>query len=287
MQKWFLEPPEVSLGSPARAHGGTPFAHHVAMRQPVPAAVQLYSLRDVAAGDLPGTLEELARAGFLGVEYASLHDHAPAQVRRWATDLGLQGVAVHRRMPPGAEAARVLDEAAELGVDTVIVPWVEPVRVATEASIAELAAELAQARTQAATRGIRLGYHNHEFEPVPGADGTTALERLFELAGPDVIAEVDSYWATVAGADPAALVGRLGDRVRLLHIKDGPADPADRDAPQVAVGAGRVDVAGAIAAGTAVEWHIVELDTCATDMLEALRASLRSLVERGVSRGRV
>ncbi|MET0773563.1 MAG: sugar phosphate isomerase/epimerase, partial [Candidatus Limnocylindrales bacterium] len=238
-----------------------------------PLAVQLYSLREAAAHDLPGVLDQVARAGFLGVEYASLHDQAPAAVRRWAGDLGLAGVGIHRRMPPGAEGERVLDEAAELGVDTVIVPWVEPQRFATDEGIAALADELAGARAQAAARGIRLGYHNHEFEPAArDPAGTTGLERLFDLAGPEVVAEVDIYWATVGGEDPAALIGRLGSRVRLLHIKDGPADPADRDAPQVAVGAGRVDVAGAIAAGSSAEWHVVELDRCATDMIEALRS---------------
>jgi sugar phosphate isomerase/epimerase len=254
--------------------------------QPVPAAVQLYALREAAAHDFPGVLEQVAGAGFLGVEYASLHDHAPSAVGRWASDLGLTSVAVHRRMPHGPDAERVLDEAAELGVDTVIVPWVEPTRFADAASVAALADELRDAQRRAAARGIRLGYHNHEFEPAVGIDGRTALEHLFDLAGPDVIAEVDIYWATVAGADPAELIRRLGPRVRLLHVKDGPADPDDRDAPQVAVGSGRVDVVGAVAAGMDVEWHIVELDTCATDMLETLRGSLGFLESRGLSRGR-
>lgn len=256
------------------------------MSQPTPIAVQLYSLREAAALDLPGVLERVARAGYLGVEYASLHDHAPAQVRRWTTDLGLTGVGVHRRMPPGLDAERVLDEAAELGVDTIIVPWVEPALFLTEAGIAGLAQELSRAQVQATARGIRLGYHNHEFEPVAGPDGTTALERLFEDAGPDLLAEVDIYWATVAGADPAALIRRLGSRVRFLHVKDGPADSTDRDAPQVAVGSGRVDVAGAMAAGAHVEWHVVELDACATDMVEAVERSARFLVGQGWSRGR-
>lgn len=251
-----------------------------------PVAVQLYSLRDAAEGDLPGVLEQVASAGFLGVEYASLHGHAPADVRRWAGDLGLAGVGIHRRMPPGAEGERVLDEAAQLGLDTIVVPWVEPERFATEAGIASVAEELSMARALAAIRGIRLGYHNHEFEPVADGDGTTRLERLFELAGPDVFAEVDIYWATVAGADPASLIGRLGDRVRLLHIKDGPADAADRDAPQVPAGSGRVDVDAAIGAGTHVEWHVVEFDSCASDMLEALRSSVRHLVDRGLARAR-
>ncbi|MFN8519290.1 MAG: sugar phosphate isomerase/epimerase [Chloroflexota bacterium] len=256
------------------------------MSQPAPIAVQLYSLRDAAADDLPGVLEQVARAGFLGVEHASLHGHAPSDVRRWAADLGLAGVGVHRRVPPGSDGERILDEVAELGLDTVIVPWVEPERFATDGSVSQLADELRAGQAQAAARGIRLGYHNHEFEPVTGADGTTWLERLFELAGPEVIAEVDIYWATLAGAEPAELVRRLGDRVRLLHVKDGPADPRHRDAPQVPAGSGRVDVAGAIAAGTAVEWHVVEFDWCAGDMLEALGRSARYLVDRGLSRGR-
>lgn len=251
-----------------------------------PIALQLYSLRALAQHDLPGVLERVAAAGFLGVEYASLHDQAPGDVRRWASDLGLTGVAVHRRLPPGEEAERVLDEAAELGVDTLVVPWAEPAHFADDASIAALADELRAAQARAAARGMRLGYHNHEFEPVALATGTTALERLFELAGPDVLAEVDVYWATVAGADPAALIERLGERVRLLHLKDGPADPARRDAPHVAVGTGRVDIAGAVAAGGSVGWHVVELDACATDMLEAVTSSLRYLVDAGLSRGR-
>ena len=254
------------------------------MHRPAPIAVQLYSFREAAADDLPGVLEQVASAGFLGVEYASLHEHSPADVRRWASDLGLHGVGVHRRMPPGPEAERVLDEAAELGVASVIVPWVEPDRFATDDGIAALADELARGQAQAAMRGIRLGYHNHEFEPAArDAVGRTGLDRLFELTGPDVVAEVDIYWATVGGEDPAALIRRLGPRVRLLHIKDGPGD--SRKSPHVA-GAGRVDVAGAIVAGDSVEWHVVEFDRCATDMLEAVRGSLRYLVDRGLSRAR-
>jgi sugar phosphate isomerase/epimerase len=90
----------------------------------------------------------------------------------------------------------------------------------------------------------------------------------------------------VGGEDPGALIRRLGSRVRLLHIKDGPADPADRDAPQLPAGSGRVDIAGAVAAGESVEWHVVEFDSCASDMLEALRDSVRFLVDEGLSRAR-
>ena len=68
----------------------------------------------------------------------------------------------------------------------------------------------------------------------------------------------------------------LGPRVPLLHLKDG---PAVQGAPQLALGEGVVDVRGVIDAAVATDWLIVELDECATDMLEAVEKSYRYLTE--------
>jgi len=115
-------------------------------------------------------------------------------------------------------------------------------------------------------------------------DGRTGLEHLFDAVGPSVFAEVDVYWAQVGGVDPASLIARLGSQVRLLHIKDGPAD--EKSSPHVAVGSGVIDFPSIVAASTDVAWHIVELDACATDMFEAVEVSERWLVGQGISRGR-
>jgi sugar phosphate isomerase/epimerase len=131
---------------------------------------------------------------------------------------------------------------------------------------------------------MTLGYHNHEFELATTLEGRSALAHLFELVPPEVVAEVDVYWAQVGGADPAQVVADLDGRVRLLHIKDGPADA--RSSPNTAVGAGVLDFASVVAAGPGVSWHVVELDACATDMTEALEQSYRWLTEHGLSRGR-
>jgi sugar phosphate isomerase/epimerase len=77
------------------------------------------------------------------------------------------------------------------------------------------------------------------------------------------------------------VIKELGARVPLLHIKDGPAD--SREANMVAVGEGVMDVAGIVAAGKSAEWLIVELDRCATDMLEAVRKSYPNL--EAIARG--
>ena len=57
-------------------------------------------------------------------------------------------------------------------------------------------------------------------------------------------------------------------------------------APQVAIGEGRVDVAACARAARFADWHIVELDECATDVFEALRKSAETLEQLGLSRRR-
>jgi sugar phosphate isomerase/epimerase len=110
--------------------------------------------------------------------------------------------------------------------------------------------------------------------------GRTGLEVLADALDPAVLLEVDTYWAAVGGEDVVALLGRLGDRVRYLHVKDG---PVTRDDPMTAVGAGRMPVAEVLAACPSAEWHVVELDRCATDVLTAVRDSLGWLAARGLA----
>jgi len=70
----------------------------------------------------------------------------------------------------------------------------------------------------------------------------------------------------------------------LLHVKDG---PCLKDEPQLAIGDGVLDVPAIVQAdGDATEWMIVELDHCATDMLEAVEKSYRYLVGEGLAQGR-
>ena len=76
------------------------------------------------------------------------------------------------------------------------------------------------------------------------------------------------------------LLGRLGGRVRYLHVKDG---PVTKDDPMTAVGGGLMPVAEILAACPSAEWHVVELDRCATDVLTAVRDSLTWLTGHGLA----
>jgi sugar phosphate isomerase/epimerase len=203
----------------------------------------------------------------------------PERLRADLDEAGLAVCAVHAKAL-GEDADALLDGARTVGAGTVIVPWAPPGRFADAESIGALAREVNDGAARAADLGLRFGYHNHWFELESDVGGVTGLEVLAHALDPGVILEVDTYWAAVGGQDVPALLRRLGDKVRYLHVKDG---PGTRDDPMTAVGAGRMPVAEILAAAPSAEWHVVELDRCATDMLTAVGDSLAWLAANGLA----
>jgi sugar phosphate isomerase/epimerase len=245
-----------------------------------PVALQLYSLRDELAGGRAGVLQRLAGAGYRTVEpYDVLTD--PDVLRAELDQAGLTVCSVHTK-PFGDDAEPAFRGARTVGADTVIVPWIPPARFTDADGVAAVASELNETAKRAEQHGLRLGYHNHDFELSTLIGGTPALEVLAGQLDPAVVLEVDTYWAAVGGQSVPELLGRLGPRVRYLHVKDG---PVTKDDPNTVLGAGKMPIAGILAANPAVEWHVVEFDACATDMMEAVAASLTWLVSHGLADG--
>lgn len=240
--------------------------------------MQLYSVREQLPADRKGVLQQIAAAGYGAVEaFNVLAD--PDGMRADLDAAGLPVCSVHAN-PNGDEAADILAAARTLGADTIIVPFLPPARFADKASVLEVAAELNQTAARAADAGFRFGYHNHDFELATIVAGTPALEILAAELDDGVQLELDTYWAAVGGQDVPELLGRLGDRVGYLHVKDG---PINRQEPMTAVGAGRMPVAEILAAAPATAWRVVELDRCATDMLTAVAESLQWLAAHGLA----
>jgi sugar phosphate isomerase/epimerase len=244
-----------------------------------PPAVQLYTLREqLAAGPRLAVLRSLSGFGYGAVEpYDVTTD--PERLRDELGETGLTACSVHARAL-GEDAPVYLAGARTVGAGTVIVPSVKPERFADADSISALARELNEGAARAADYGLRFGYHNHWFELESPVSGKTGLEVLADALEEKVVLEVDTYWAAVGGQDVPELLTRLGDRVRYLHVKDG---PVTRDDPMTAVGQGRMPVADILAAAPQAEWHVVELDRCATDMLTAVRESLEWLAGQGLA----
>jgi sugar phosphate isomerase/epimerase len=247
--------------------------------------VQLYSLREEVAVDFRAVLARLGAKGYAGVELAGFGDLTTAQLADALARAGLALSSAHVGYARPDDFAAALDEHQALGCDTAVVPAMRAEGFADLDAVQKTAERINRLVDVARAHGMTLGYHNHWWEMTRMADDRPALLHLFEQLAPEVVAEVDVYWAQVGGSDPADIVAALGARVALLHVKDGPAD--EPPSPMVAVGDGVVDVPGVLAAAPTASWHVVELDRCATDMFQAVERSYDYLVGGGYSSGRV
>lgn len=187
-------------------------------------ALQLYTARTLAAEDMPGLIQRLAGLGYDKVELAGYGNVTARELRDAATAAGVEVVAAHVPYDRFAnEIDTVLAEMALLGCRHAIVPWLHP-DLRNEAGTAQLIGNLNAWGARCRDEGIRIGYHNHEFEFEP-MNGSTMFERIRTGTDPDLVSlEIDLCWAAYGGADTVELIEQNAGRVPLLHAKDLTAD---------------------------------------------------------------
>jgi sugar phosphate isomerase/epimerase len=221
-------------------------------------AVQLYTF-DASPLSLSAQLEAVGEAGFDGVEFAGLGTD-PGPVRSTLIQLDLAAPSAHiplSTLEAGVESA--VEPYRELGVETVVVPSLDPKRL-QEGTIRGAAAAIDSVATALNRQGFGLAYHNHDSEFNTVGD-SFALDVLLGETG--VGLELDVGWAAAADADPVALIDRYADRLTAIHLKDVRLDStAPRGGIAVDLGEGDVDLDGCLAAAADadVEWIIFECD---------------------------
>ncbi|WP_407359633.1 sugar phosphate isomerase/epimerase family protein [Microbacterium sp. LBN7] len=218
-------------------------------------SIQLYSVRTELGRKRPATLRRLAELGYRRVEpYDILSD--PENLARDLAAAGLEAPTAHVKLldVPIDEA---LAAAKTVGVETLIVPWADPALFADRAGVESLAARINAAAESAAAEGRRVGYHNHDFEFSTLIDGRAAWEILVELLDERVVLQVDTYWASVGGADVFELLPRLASRIRFVHVNDEEPEPDDPPTLGVPV-VGRMSEVTVLAARS-VELVVVEV----------------------------
>jgi len=240
-------------------------------------SVQLYSVRDAFAADPDDTLRRLAAIGFTRVEPYGVVENAKA-LKDGLSAHGLSAPTAHARLI-GADQDEVFARARELGIETVIDPLVPVDRWQQAADIEATAEALNAAAEVAARHGVRVGYHNHWWELESRIDGRSAFEFFAGRLDPAIVLEVDVYWATAGGADAPALLGRLGERVRAIHVKDGSL--ATDATGQVPAGQGRVPL-GPVLAAAPEALRVIEFDQYDDgDVFDGIAASFAHLAEAG------
>ncbi len=256
--------------------------------------LQLWTVRELMKQDMPGTLEKVAEIGYMGVESAFLPEGVThKQLGKLLKKLDLPVFSMHAELPIGDQREVLLDMAEAYDCNRMIWHgWPEDIRYKTEEGTKQLAEIYNQSNAFAKNNGLVFGIHNHwwEFERQEG--GKYPYEILLNYLDTDIFFEIDTYWVKVAGLDPAHMVKLFGKRAPLLHIKDGPGTwtkslDEDEPEPMVAVGKGVQDFPKiSQAAQGATEWMIVELDRCATDMMEAVQDSYQYLTQEGLAVGK-
>ena len=246
-----------------------------------PLALQLYTLREAMEGGFEDVVQAVAEIGYAGVEPAGFPGTTPEAARKLFDDLGLEITSAHCPMPAGDSKQESLEIASALGIRR-IVSGHGPKNFETADHIKESCDVFNEAAGVAAENGLTFGIHNHWWEFLE-VEGQLAYKTMLEHLDPNVFLQIDAYWVQTAGVDPAGVLEELGQRSPLVHLKDG---PCERDKDMQALGEGEVDFASLVAAGRSVEWWIVELDRCATDMMEAVRKSYIYMAENGFATGR-
>ena len=254
------------------------------MPAPLPLSIQLYTLRDrIQEKGFLNVLRELSFIGLPYVEFAGFHGLSPASVKRILDDEGLKASSAHVPVFAPAKWNEIEDEAKRVGYKHVIAGFGAD-DFKTEDAVKAAAEKANTAVNHFRSRDLIVSYHNHEWE---FTDPDKAA-LFFDLC-PHLGLQIDIYWVQTANQNPAEWIRRYARRTHLLHIKDGPADPKNRNAPMTAAGKGRVPIADCVRAAenTGVEFLALELDQCETDMLSAVRECTQFMIRHGLGSGRI
>jgi sugar phosphate isomerase/epimerase len=247
-----------------------------------PLGLQIYTLRDDLDKNLPSILKALNTIGYKEVElFPALYNRPAAELRKMLADNGLSAPSGHFDYDM---LESKLDYAEELGLKYFICPML-PEAKRNLRGYREAASQFNIAGADLRHRGIRFGFHNHNYE-FKDLDGKTGFDVLMEETDPKLVClELDCYWLTQAGFDPVEMIKKYSDRVRLLHLKDRkPGFATSHELNDAAmhfteVGAGTLDWKSILAAAkeVGVEHLFVERDNGDLPPLDSLRISFKNL----------
>ena len=182
--------------------------------------LQLFSVRDEMAQDFEGTLQKVKDMGYDYVEFAGFYEKTAEEVKAILDKIGLTAISVHQGNQLFVEQGKAaIDYLAKIGVKYCAIPWFgldkwQEDFDGTIKAFTEFSAALKEA-------GIKLCYHNHDFELTNDIDGVHLIDKLYNTLSTDVInPEFDTCWVHYAGENPADYIEKYAGRVEIVHLKD-------------------------------------------------------------------
>ena len=246
----------------------------------IPIALQLYSVREDGARDLPGTLEAVAKMGYEGVEFAGYYGYEAKEIRQLCDGVGLPIVSTHIGLDTllGDELKRTVEFHHILGCNFLIVPGLDESRRNSRAAWSDTAKLFNEIAEKLEPEGMRTGYHNHSIEFAP-MDGELPWDTFFSNTRPEVVMQVDLGNALHGGADPVPFLERYPGRATLVHLKEY---SSTNDKALIGEGEVRWDDVFKICESTGgSEWYIVEQESYAFPPIECVDRCLQNLRKMG------
>lgn len=252
----------------------------------------LYTLRDAMSTDPKGTLQKVADAGYAYVEAAGYADGKfygmePTEFKSYLESIGLEPKSTHMGGVTLENADEQIAATKAAGFEYFVIP-VPPMGMFTfgpdgmgmKGTKEELVNILSTIGQKCSDAGLKLLYHNHDFEFKPMEDGTILTDYILENTDPaHVNYQMDLFWVTKAGADPLTYFEKYPGRFKAWHVKD--MNDAGEFAP---VGTGNIDFARILAEKdkSGMVYYLVEQDnTFGLDPLEAIKISHEGLKKFG------
>jgi sugar phosphate isomerase/epimerase len=260
------------LSAGARELGANPLG--------LPIGCQTWPVRAMIARDFPGTIQQLAAAGFQTVElcspvgyadsgFAGLAKYTGAELRRVLGDAGVQCVSSHFGIQELREnqAGRIA-WAKDVGLTQMLVPSLDGPRNPTMDDVQRAADEYNKMGEQAAKAGIQQGLHNETFE-LSKVDGQRTYDLLFKLLAPKLVKFQFQVSTISEGYDAAEYFTRYPGRFISMHVQGWSA----KTRKIMPVGQDALDWKRIFAAAKigGIKNYFVEMD------LEMMKASVPSL----------
>ena len=254
----------------------------------------LYTVRDSMASNPKATLQAVADAGYAYVESADyaegkFYGMTPTEFKSVLDSLELKAISAHMGMVTLENADQLIADVKAAGISYFVIP-VPPMGMFTvdpatntlgmKGTADELVSIMNTIGEKCHKAGLKLLYHNHDFEFMPLADGTVIEDVLLEKCNPEwVNFQMDLFWVTKANANALTYFEKYPGRFKAWHVKD-----MDQEGKFAPVGTGTIDFKSILAQKekSGMEFYLVEQDqTFGMDPMEAIKISHKGLVDLG------
>ncbi len=199
-----------------------------------PIGLELYSVRDELARNLPNTLKKVSQIGYQVVEfYSPYFQWTPVyakDVRSQMDDLGLRCLSTHNGFESFASVEN-LNHAIELNQilgTRYLVLASAPGSAKGLDGWKQLCQQLTTAVEQLKPHGLSAGYHNHQAEWEKLENGQRVIEVIAANTPKEFMLQLDVGTCEEAGADPVAWVNANPGRIKTMHLKDWAPDQGYR-----------------------------------------------------------